>query len=203
MLPMEASLPNLEENAIEVGVCRPPQLAFPIFAIPAKFDVAVGTIVVSPDISRDCTLHRMANIVDIEWVTVTPSGQVSHRVQVPWKKELDSPSRVPGSVAQRNPFSMARKSVDSPASPPQSIARGDGDAPKVGLTTGWNTSLDEGVSPPGGWPLSTSHELGPAPMRKSSWWRQEWRKQQISCALSTHPSASPTGTMPLSLVRAQ
>jgi hypothetical protein len=77
-----AEWPNLEENAIEVGVCRPSQLAFPIFAIPAEFDVAVGTIVVSPDISRGCTPHRMANIVDIEWVTVTPSVQVSHRVQV-------------------------------------------------------------------------------------------------------------------------
>src|ERR1700723_1958194 len=83
-----ADWPNLEKNAIEVGVCGPPQLAFPIFAVPAKFDVAVGTIVVSPDVSRDCTLHGMANIVDIERVTVAPSVQVSHRVQVAAKKRV-------------------------------------------------------------------------------------------------------------------
>jgi hypothetical protein len=46
-----ADWPNLEKNAIEVGVCGRPQLAFPISAVPAKFDVAVGAIVVSPDVS--------------------------------------------------------------------------------------------------------------------------------------------------------
>ena len=77
-----AESPDLELRAVDPREAGCAQAALPIQRVAAELGGAVAGVVADPKEARDTALHRVADVVDVEFISIRPSVEIANGASV-------------------------------------------------------------------------------------------------------------------------